>query len=85
MGNDEDQALATHSKKGKGKKEPQSSKRPQRSHKSQLKKIDFSQIRCFSCQKLGHIHRFCLHAKEQGKKSKSKKHHAHVAEDDEPI
>lgn len=34
---------------------------------------------------MGHMARFCPHTKDQGKKSKFKKHHAHAAEDDEPV
>jgi len=85
METNEDQDLAAYTKKGKGKKEPQSPKRPPRSNRSQMRKRYFSQIRCFSCQKLGHIQRFCPHAKEQGKKGKFKKHHAHAAKDDELV
>ena len=34
---------------------------------------------------MGHVAGFCPHAKDQGKKGKFKKHHAHAAEDDEPV
>jgi len=34
---------------------------------------------------MGHIARFCPHTKDQGKKGKSKRHHAHAVEDDEPV
>ena len=34
---------------------------------------------------MGHISRNCLHAKDQIRKGKYKRHHAHAAEDDEPI
>jgi len=34
---------------------------------------------------MGHMARFCPHAKDQGKKGKFKRHHAHASEDVEPI
>jgi len=34
---------------------------------------------------MGHIAKFCPCAKEQTNKRKSKRHHAHAAEDDEPV
>jgi len=82
LGEDEDQALAAHTRKSRGMKESQSPRKPQRSHH---RKRDLSQIRCFSCQMMGHMARLCPHTKDQGKKSKFKKHHAHAAEDDEPV
>jgi len=33
---------------------------------------------------MGHIAKFCPHAKEQAKKRKFKRHHAHATEYDEP-
>lgn len=85
MGDDEDQELATHTRKGKEKKWFHSPKNPQKPHRPQQRKREISQIRCFSCQKLGHIARLCPHTKDQGKKGKFKRHHAHVAEDDEHV
>ena len=49
MGDDDNQALTTRTRKGKGKKEFHSPKKFQKSHKSHQKKRDL--IRCFSCQK----------------------------------
>jgi len=81
LGDDEDQELTSHTRKGKGKKGSHSLKKSQMSHK---RKRDLSQIRCFSCQRMAHMTRFCPHTKDQGKKGKFKRHHAHAAEDDEP-
>jgi len=43
---DEDQALAAHTRKGKGKKEFHSPKKFQKLQKSKQKKRDLAQIRC---------------------------------------
>jgi hypothetical protein len=80
---DDDQALAAHAGKGKSKKEDHSHCH-KKSHKSHKGQKDYSNIRCFICQKLGHIARFCPNSKDKVRKGKYKRHHAHAAEDDEP-
>ena len=42
-------------------------------------------MRCFSCQKVGHIARHCPMVREQIKKGRNKRHHANVVEYDEPV
>jgi hypothetical protein len=55
LGDEENQALATHAKKGKSKKEVHSHKKPHGLQKNHKFKKDFSSYRCFICQKIGHI------------------------------
>ena len=49
--NNEDQALTTHARKGKNKKEVHCHKRFQKPHKGQDSHKDLSSFRCFICQK----------------------------------
>jgi len=65
MGDDDNQALTARTRKGKGKKDFHSPKKFQKSHKSHQKKIDL--IKCFSCQKLGHIAKICPNKEKQRK------------------
>ena len=77
MGEDDNQALTTHAKKGKTKKEEHSHKKPRRP-----KKRDYSQFGCFTCDEKGHLARNCLNGKDHTKKGKKKRYHAHATEDD---
>ena len=78
----EDQTLTAHARKGKNKKEVLSHKRFQKPHKGQDSHKDISSLRCFICQKMGHIARNCPQAKDQNRNRKFKRHHAHIAEDE---
>jgi rubrerythrin len=68
--NNDDQALAAHARKGKGKKEVHSHKKFQKPQKTQKDQKDYSSYKCFSCQKMGHIARDCPQAKHSIKKRK---------------
>jgi hypothetical protein len=47
---------------------------------------DYSKFKCYGCQEMGHIKRNCPHnKKEQVRKGKYKRHHAHATEDDESV
>jgi len=79
---EEDQALSTHTKKGK--RRP-SSKIGGRIFPDERK--DISHLKCFNCDKKGHFSKYCL---EKSSKSKDKgkymgkgkiKHHSHAADD----
>jgi hypothetical protein len=78
---DDDQDLATHTRKGKSKKEPSSPKKPQKSKKNRR---DYSNMMCFCCEKLGHFVKFCPLILKLKEKEKGKRHHAHATADDEP-
>jgi hypothetical protein len=75
---DEDQALATHTRKGKNRKEHSLPK------KFKMGQRDNSKIRGYCCQELGHSVRDCPLIMEIKNKKGSKRHQAHAAEDDEP-
>ena len=79
MGEDDNQALTTHAKKGKTKKEEHSHKKPRRS-----KKKDYSSFMCYSCDEMGHLARDCSKGKCHAKKGKKKRYYVHAIEDDEP-
>lgn len=57
LGNEENQALTAHARKGKNKVEDRPPRKFQKYQKK--KQRDYSTIRCFSCQKVGHIARHC--------------------------
>ena len=80
MGEDENQAQTTHAKKEKTKKE-------EHYHKKHIKfkKKDSSQFRCFTCDEKEHFARDYPKDKDQAKKGKNKRYHAHTAKDDEPV
>ena len=82
LGNEENQALTVHARKGKNKVED----RPPRKFKKYQKKRqrDNSTIRCFNCQKVGHIARNCPMVRDQIRNERNKRHHANAVEDEEP-
>jgi hypothetical protein len=45
---------------------------------------DYPNYRCYLCHKMGHIAINCPNSKDQVRKGKYKRHHAHNVEDDEP-
>ena len=63
MGEYGNQALKTHAKKGKTKKEEHSHKKPKR-----FQKKDYSSFRCYSCDEMGHLTRDCPKGKGHAKK-----------------
>jgi hypothetical protein len=96
---DDDQALATHTKGGRKKpyfkresrrESPSSNKfNNQESHsrnfqkKGQRKGRVLSSIQCYHCDKMGHkVNNFLVKREEY--KSKHKRQHAHIVEDEEP-
>ena len=78
----EDQALTVQARKGKGKVEDRPRRKLQK-HKKKGKKIN-PNIRCFTCQKVGHISRDCPLVRELKKNEGNKRHHANVAEEEGP-
>jgi hypothetical protein len=83
LGDEENQSLTTHTRKGKRKKELHSHKKPHGLQTNQKFKKDFSSYRCFICQKMGHIAINCPNSKGKVRKGKYRKHHAHATKDDE--
>jgi hypothetical protein len=99
LARDDDQALATHTKRGRKKpyfqknthKESQppnkfnnTESNPRKFHKKgQRKERDYSSVQFYHCDKMGHIVKFCPSRQEEYKR-KHKRHHAHVVEDEEP-
>jgi hypothetical protein len=99
LARDDDQALATQTKRGRKKpyflkethKEPQPPNKSnnKESHprrfqkKGQRKERDYSSVQCYHCDKMGHIVKFCRARRDEYKR-KHKRHHAHVVEDEEP-
>jgi hypothetical protein len=99
LARDDDQALTTHTKRGRKKpyfqkethKEPQppnnfnnKESHPRRfQKKGQRRERDYSSVQCYNCDKMGHIAKFCPIRREEYKR-KHKRHHAHVVEDEEP-
>ena len=46
--------------------------------------MDYTNIRCYTCDEKCHFSRDCPRNKEYSKENKKKRHHAHTIEDDEP-
>ena len=75
---EDDQALATHTKGRKQSNFKKSNHKPSK-NKFQKKK-DYSKYQCYNCHKIGHLARECPSPK---KKNNNKRHHAHLAEDED--
>ena len=74
MGDDDNQSLIDHAKKGK-------SKMKEYYHKNRIfPKKGISQLRCFTSDEKWHFTRDC-----PKKKGINKRHHAHITKDDEPF
>jgi hypothetical protein len=75
---DDDQSLASHTRKEKRKKEPSSPKKFQKGRRNN------PNIRCLCCQKMGHIARNCSLIQRPRENKGGKRNHVHTTEDDEP-
>ena len=82
LSDDEDQALATHFRKGKKVKENHTLEKFPNFQKG---KRDYSKLKCFCCDMMGHLVRDCPLIKEVKERKKIRSHHAHIVEVDEPI
>jgi hypothetical protein len=78
---DDDQDLATHTRKVKSKKEPSSPNKPQNLKKNRR---DYSNVMCLCCEKLGHVEKLRPLILKLKEKEKGKRHHSHAVEYDEP-
>ena len=77
MGATKDQPLTVHTRKNFKKKKKKENFHHNKKEKKQKKtKRDPSNVRCYTCDEKGHFGRECP--------IKKKRHHAHVAEDNEP-
>ena len=85
MGEDDNQALTAHAKKGKNKKEEHSDKKLRRFQKNHKPQKDYSNYRCYSCDQKGLLVRDFPKGKIHVKKGKKKRYHVHATKDDEPI
>ena len=81
LGNEENQALTVHARKGKNKVEDCPPRKFQKYQKKRQR--DNSTIQCFSCQKVGHIARNCPMVRDQIKNERNKRHHANAIGDEE--
>jgi hypothetical protein len=71
LSDDEDQALAAHIRKGKKKKENHP---PRKKFQKFVKgKRDYSKLKCFCCENLGHLARDCPLIKEVKERRKKQK------------
>ena len=75
----EDQSLIVHTRKNYKKKEKKENYHHKKNKDKKQKKIKRypSNVRCYTCDEKGHFARDCPIRK--------KRHHAHIAKDDEPI
>jgi hypothetical protein len=99
LARDDDQALPTHTKRGRKKpyfqmetykeSQPPNKCNNKESHprrfqkKGQRRERDYSSVQCYHCDKMGHIAKFCPARREKYKR-KHKRHHSHVVEDEDP-
>ena len=84
MGADDYQALTAHQKKDRSKGEDHPHKTSKRFQKNRSQR-DYSNLRCFTCDEKGHFAKHYPRNKGSTRTNKKKRHHAHTAEDDEPI
>ena len=82
LGQEENQAPIIQARRGRNKVEDRPKRKFQK-HQKNKQKIN-PNIRCFSCQKVGHISRDCPLVKELKKNEGNKRHHANAAEDEGP-
>ena len=88
---EDDQALATHTKRGRIQynyiKEIHKESQPPNKFKRTIgnnPRRSYSNFKCFSCDKIGHIARNCPLKKEEYKKRKNnKRHHTHLTESED--
>ena len=80
----EDQALTVHSKKGRRENHHHQGKHSHQKHN--IARRDSSKLRCYTCNEIEHFARNCPMNKNGSKKKKNSKirHHAHIAQDDDP-
>ena len=79
MGATKDQALTTHTRSHHNKREDHHHRRQRRPRR------DLSSVRCYTCDEKGHYSRNCHRKKgSSNKKTNKKRHHAHIADADEP-
>jgi hypothetical protein len=69
----------------KGKKKKENHPPQKKFQKFERGKRDYSKLKCFYCEKMGHLARDCPLIKEVKERRKNKRHHAHIVEDDELV
>ena len=84
MGANDDQALTIHAKNDRSKRKDQPHKRLERFQKNHRSKRDYCSFRCYTCDEKCHFARDCPRNKGCSRINKIRKHHAHLAEQDEP-
>ena len=80
----DDQALTTHAKKDRSKREDHPHISPKIFQKNHRPQRDKSNLRCFTCDEKGHFAKDHPRNKGSPKANKKKRHHAHTTKDDEP-
>ena len=85
MCEDDNQALTTHAKKGKTKKEEHSYKKPKRFQKNDRPQKEYSNVKYYSCDEKGHLEIDFPKSKIHGNKGNKKRYRSHATEDNEPI
>ena len=82
-----DHALAAHARRGKGRppfRRAGSKESLRKAYKGNHKNKDYSNYKCYTCNKVGHIARNCLEKKGGAKKKFNKRRHAHAVEEESP-
>ena len=77
---EDDQAVATHTKEINQSNFKRSNQRPSKKKFQKRKKKDYSKYEFYNCHKIGHIARECPSLNNN--KKNNKRHHAHLAEDE---